>query len=534
MRRLRRKLLLILCVMSLTITVIPIFNITTVLAQEPSQKTAASNSSEEVILPDIIYHAHIQNKGDQAEVKNGQSAGTTGRSERLEAIWISLGPSSYSGSVTYRTHIQNIGWENGWKQDGQMSGTTGQALRLEAIQIKLTGDIAAHYDIYYRVHAQNFGWLGWAKNGESAGTVGCSYRVEAIQIQLVAKGAAAPGNTSNAFRSAGISYSAHVQNIGWQNNSFDGSSAGKTGKGLRLEAIRISLPEQKYSGSVQYRSHIQNIGWENTWKKNGQVSGTTGKALRLEAIQIKLTGEMESHYDIYYRVYLQNAGWSYWVKNGETAGTSGLSLRVEGIQIMLVKKDGSDGKAPVNTPVVIPVNRYIDQVAEGAPMGCEGASLLMALWSKGYCTGMSYQQFLETMPYASDGNPNHGFVGTPYANDGNFDGINMPAVASWGARYASTADITGCSEEEMIYQLYLGHPVVVWTSYLFGPTEPENYWWGSYKTNAHVMLLCGFNPDTKEFYIADPAPAGGDGIKWVSWTTFTDSFDVMRGAVAVW
>ncbi|MGI5989572.1 MAG: C39 family peptidase [Lachnospiraceae bacterium] len=196
---------------------------------------------------------------------------------------------------------------------------------------------------------------------------------------------------------------------------------------------------------------------------------------------------------------------------------------------------GSDGTAEVCPTVVIPVDRYIDQVAEGAPMGCEAASLLMALWAKGYCTDMTYQEFLETMPYATDGNPNHGFVGTPYANDGNFDGINMPAVASWGAEYANTADITGCSEEELIYQLYIGHPVVVWTSYQFGPTEPEEYWWGTYKTNGHVMLLCGFNPDTEEFYIADPAPGGtSSGLVWVSWSTFTASFDVMRGAVAVW
>ena len=196
---------------------------------------------------------------------------------------------------------------------------------------------------------------------------------------------------------------------------------------------------------------------------------------------------------------------------------------------------GSDGSAAPLGKTVLPVSRYIDQVAEGAPMGCEAASLLMALWSKGYCTDLSYQQFLAAMPYASDGNPNHGFVGTPYANDGDFDGINMPAVASWGARYASAADITGCSEEDLLYQLHLGHPVVVWTSYKFGPTAPEDYWWGNYKTNAHVMLLCGFDPDSRQFYIADPAPGGAySGMVWVSWETFTDSFDVMRGAVAVW
>ena len=101
-------------------------------------------------------------------------------------------------SVNYSTHVQDIGWQ-GWKANGQMAGTSGQSKRLEAIRIKLTGEMAKQYDIYYRVHSQEFGWLGWAKNGESAGTEGYSYRLEAIQIQLVKKGSSAPGSTSNKF-----------------------------------------------------------------------------------------------------------------------------------------------------------------------------------------------------------------------------------------------------------------------------------------------------------------------------------------------
>ncbi|MDD6790512.1 MAG: GH25 family lysozyme [Lachnospira sp.] len=289
----------------------------------------------------ISYRVHVQDYGDQAEVKNGASAGTTGESKRLEAIWINLSNSSFGGSVAYRTQIQNIGWEDGWKTDGQLSGTTGQSLRLEAIQIKLTGDVAEHYDIYYRVHAQNFGWLGWAENGEPAGTEGCAYRLEAIEIQLVDKGGAAPGSTENAFRHADVSYTVHVQNIGWQSNAFDGQEAGTTGRSLRLEGIRISIPEQEYSGSIQYRTHIQNTGWENDWKENGQMSGTIGQALRLEAIQIQLTGEMAEHYDIFYRCHAQNYGWLGWAKNGEPAGTAGYSYRLEAIEIQLIPKGGT-------------------------------------------------------------------------------------------------------------------------------------------------------------------------------------------------
>ena len=122
------------------------------------------------------------------ESNNGKVSGTEGRALRLEAIQIKLLNKSYDGSIEYKTHIQNIGWENGYRVDNQISGTSGKAYRLEAIEIKLNGEIAEHYDIYYRVHAQNFGWLGWARNGERAGTAGYSYRLEAIEIRLFEKG----------------------------------------------------------------------------------------------------------------------------------------------------------------------------------------------------------------------------------------------------------------------------------------------------------------------------------------------------------
>ena len=75
-----------------------------------------------------------------------------------------------------------------WRSDGEMAGTSGESKRLEAIHIRLTGDIANYYDIYYRVHVQTIGWQDWVKNGETAGTEGHSYRLEAIEIKLVFQG----------------------------------------------------------------------------------------------------------------------------------------------------------------------------------------------------------------------------------------------------------------------------------------------------------------------------------------------------------
>ncbi|MBM6881409.1 Ig-like domain-containing protein, partial [[Clostridium] spiroforme] len=311
----------------------------TITVKTANGKTAACQVTVVKQIPSVVYQTHVENIGWQDIVKDGQIAGITGQSKRLEAIKIDLkNDESYDGSIEYRTHIQDIGWESSWTKNGNISGTSGQSKRLEAIQIRLTGEMAEEYDIYYRVHAQEFGWLDWAKNGESAGTAGYSYRLEAIEIKLVKKGEAAPGKTEKPYIQHLIGYSTHVQDIGWQGMEYDGNMSGTTGQSKRLEAINIVLQNPQYEGDVEYKTHIQDIGWESSWTKNGNISGTSGQSKRLEAIQIRLTGEMAKKYDIYYRVHAEDYGWLGWAKNGESAGTEGLSKRLEAIEIKLVKK----------------------------------------------------------------------------------------------------------------------------------------------------------------------------------------------------
>ncbi|URN83849.1 S8 family serine peptidase [Acetobacterium wieringae] len=156
---------------------------------------AAIHSSDTV---GSTYRTHVQNIGWQDWKSDGQSSGTSGQSLRLEGIEIKMNNLGNDLGIEYQTHVQNIGWQ-GFKRDGQTSGTFGQSLRLEAIQIRLTGAAATSYDVYYRVHSQNYGWLDWAKNGGSSGTQGKSLRLEAIEIRIVPKGAAAPGSTSRPF-----------------------------------------------------------------------------------------------------------------------------------------------------------------------------------------------------------------------------------------------------------------------------------------------------------------------------------------------
>lgn len=137
--------------------------------------------------PKLSYRAHCADIGWMNTVTEAKTAGTTGRSRRMEALNIYLKDFTNKNGVLYRAHVSNIGWQD-WKSSGKMMGTTGQSRQMEAVEIKLSNSLSAYFDIYYRVHVSNVGWLGWAKNGETAGSTGQSLAIEAIEIKLVNKG----------------------------------------------------------------------------------------------------------------------------------------------------------------------------------------------------------------------------------------------------------------------------------------------------------------------------------------------------------
>ncbi len=301
---------------------------------------AARPSASSAVTASVSYRAHVQNIGWQSYVSDGETAGTTGRGLRVEAL--SLGVAGVSGGIRYRAHVQNIGWQ-GWHADGEDCGTTGKGLRVEALQVELTGTASANYDVYYRTHVQNVGWTSWSKNGATSGTTGRGLRVEAVQVLLVSHGQAIPTGDGAAYSklanttysSPTIRYQAHVQSVGWQAETNDGNMAGTQGRSLRLEALRASVAGA--SGGIQYRAHVQNIGWQR-WEKDGAIAGTEGQGLRMEALEVQLTGAITSSYDVYYRVHVSDIGWMAWAKNGDTSGTVGLGRRIEAVQMKLVKK----------------------------------------------------------------------------------------------------------------------------------------------------------------------------------------------------
>ena len=288
----------------------------------------------------LLASAHVANVGWQAWVSDGNTAGTTGRALRVEAVRFQLANPDYAGSIEYRAHCAGIGWQTSWSRDGAIAGTTGQARQMEAIQIRLTGEMETKYDVYYRVHIQSYGWMGWAKNEESAGTVGLSCQIEALQVKLVPQGGAAPGSTTNCYFEASLAARANVAGLTWLPQvSGNPAVVGTTGQSRQMETFWISV-SSNVSGSIEYSAYVASDGWQ-PWVTGDANAGTIGEGKRIEAIRIRLTGNLANYFDVYYRAHSASWGWLGWAKNGANAGTGKVNLSLEAFQVALVIKGAS-------------------------------------------------------------------------------------------------------------------------------------------------------------------------------------------------
>ena len=134
----------------------------------------------------LWYRAHCQNLGWLDPVHDGQTAGTTGFSTRLEALLIDLRTirEKYpDAKLSGDFHVQNIGTVHLDNiEPDTLIGTIGKSLRLEAFRLHLTG--VPDKKLYYEAHVQDIGWQGVRSNGEMAGTTGQSKRIEAVKIWI--------------------------------------------------------------------------------------------------------------------------------------------------------------------------------------------------------------------------------------------------------------------------------------------------------------------------------------------------------------
>ena len=153
-----------------------------------------------------------------------------------------------------------------------------------------------------------------------------------------------PQNPGNPVNNAGLNYRAHVATYGWLDSVHDGQTAGTTGRGIRLEALKITPPEGL---ELNAKIHVENKGWLtfNGIKKgassgegsssNDPIIGTVGQALRAEALELDVVKNTTGK-KLMYRVHLEEYGWTDWVNAGFATGTVGIKHQIEAVQMKLV------------------------------------------------------------------------------------------------------------------------------------------------------------------------------------------------------
>ena len=135
----------------------------------------------------LWYRAHCQSYGWLDPVRDGQTAGTNGKSKRMEALKIDVqrvGDGSAKLEVT--AHIQGIG-DKTYVIDKDthdtIIGTVGESRRIEAIAIKIMEGLTGKR-IKYRIHVDKLGWSEWKYDGDMVGSKGLSLGIQAIQIVI--------------------------------------------------------------------------------------------------------------------------------------------------------------------------------------------------------------------------------------------------------------------------------------------------------------------------------------------------------------
>ena len=147
----------------------------------------------------LCYRAHVEDFGWLEPVRDGQAAGTTGLSKRLEAIKVT----PPEGWVLWaRAHVSDLGWLSyegirrgepsgeGTSPNDPIIGTVGESRRIEDLVIGVSERPAGdRRRLEFRVHQADYpeggGWKAWTPEGCASGTDGMGIRLEAVRMRLV-------------------------------------------------------------------------------------------------------------------------------------------------------------------------------------------------------------------------------------------------------------------------------------------------------------------------------------------------------------
>ena len=184
----------------------------------------------------VYYRVHMQDAGWTWWTREGTFCGTRGEGKRVEAVQIMIfveqeaSDPKNDGGIRYRVHTQDFGWLPEVR-DGQIAGTTGQSRRVEAIQFT---HLPEGLELDVHAHIENKGDMAFdfigGDNLPVIGTVGQGLRLEGFNIHVL------ENRTGKKLK-----YDGHVQDVGWTGECSAGTPCGTAGQAKRLEAVKLWL-----------------------------------------------------------------------------------------------------------------------------------------------------------------------------------------------------------------------------------------------------------------------------------------------------
>ena len=311
-------------------------------------------------------------------------------------------------------------------------------------------------------------------------------------------------NSGEHFYTKTVSERDHLRSVGWRYEGIGWQAPTNGNPVYRL--YNPNAGDHHYTLLASERDHLKKVGWRDegiSW-----YSPNSGIPL--------------------YRLYNPNAkagSHHYTPITSERDNLKKAGWRYEGIAWYAV----GNGEQSHEDYRLLGVRNY-NQYALGAPSGCEGASLLQALQYKGKLSGWSLRSFLNTIPKSSNGNPNNGFVGSPFVENAyTYSAIYSAPLTTWGQKYGNVQNIPGSSMNTLINEVKNGNPVVAWVTINFQPIRWGNWSFGVAANNNHAVTLDGFNKAGNQVHVSDPI----SGSYWLSRTTFEAIYNARKFAVVV-
>lgn len=264
--------------------------------------------------------------------------------------------------------------------------------------------------------------------------------------------------------------------------------------------------EHFYTLNAKERDNITKQGW--TYEGIGWYSYKGANGIPVSRLYNKRVNWHHYTLDEHEKNVISKQGWNY-----------------EGVGWYAV----GNGQPSNDDYKLLGVKNY-NQYALGAPSGCEGASLLQALQYKGKITNWSLTQFLNTIPKSPNGNPNNGFVGSPFVeNSWTYSAIYPAPLTTWGQKYGNVQNISGSSMNTLLNEVKNGNPVVAWVTINFQPIRWGNWSFGVAANNNHAVTLDGYNKGSNQVHVSDPI----SGSYWLNRTTFENIYNARKYAVVV-